>query len=175
VTVTKAITFVFLFSNLLRAQTDSALASHATGKTLLRMGRNALKQNDPHAAVTFFTQYLKAHPKDAQANFLLGRSHMRQRDYDRAQHDFLRAHQLNSAKAPEALYYHALMQKSNGRYDSARFNFHQFRKSYKGKEKALKKLAAREIVFCDSIAGILGIQTKVVVNRLDTTVNSTQQ
>lgn len=58
------------------------------------------------------------------------------RDYDRAQHMFLQAYTTNTKKAPEALYYHALMMKSNAKYDSARINFQKFKKEYKGEQKA---------------------------------------
>lgn len=163
--------FVILFSAA-RAQMDStSLKRSAQGKTLKKMGKSALKQHDPGSAVTFLEAYLKAHKQDAQAKALLGRAYMELRDYERAQRMFLQAYNTDPLKAPEALYYHALMMKSNGQYDSARINFQRFKKEYKGDEKKLKKLATREITFCDSVVRLIGSEFKIVIQHLDTSIN----
>src|SRR5688500_17192627 len=137
----RLICFFIFFGLTVHSQTDSLLLKNAKGKTLKRMGKSALQQNDPSSAITFFEAYLKDGKGDAQAMQLLGRSYMEIRDYDRAQHMFLQAYNTDRVKAPEALYYHALMMKSNAQYDSARINFQRFKKEYKGDEKKLKRLA----------------------------------
>jgi len=153
------------------SQPDSTLLKNAKGKTLKKFGKNALKQNDPSSAIFFFESYVKAHPEDAESKALLGRAYMEIRDYDRAKQMFLLAYTTDKLKAPEALYYHALMMKSNAQYDSAKFNFQRFKKEYKGGDKKLKKLATKEIVFCDSVARIVSTEYKIIIQHLDTTIN----
>lgn len=165
------ILLLILFALPGRSQTDSLMLKNASGKTLKKLGRNALLQNDPSSAVSFLEAYLKNNRSDAQAMFLLGHAYYQLRDYERAQRMFLRAYTTNSKKAPEALYYHAQMQKSNGLYDSAKINFQTFKKDYKGAERNLKKIATREIALCDSVQKLVASERKIVVLHLDTTVN----
>lgn len=158
-------------SVMFHAQTDSAMVKNAGSKTLKKLGKSALKQNDPGSAILFFEAYVRKNKADAEAKALLGFSYMQARDYEKAQWMFLQAYQTDKQKAPEALYYHALMMKSSGKYDSARVNFQKFRKEYKGSDKRLKKLASREVVFCDSVARLIGQKHKIVIQHLDTSVN----
>lgn len=162
--------FIFLIVTA-QSQSDSTILKGAKGKTLKKFGKSALKQNDPSSAIVFFQAYLKKNNGDAEAKALLAKSYMEIRDYDRAQHMFLQAYNTDKLKAPEALYYHALMMKSNAQYDSAKINFQRFKKEYKGDEKKLKKLATKEIIFCDSVVRIVGSEFKIIINHLDTSIN----
>jgi OmpA-OmpF porin, OOP family len=150
---------------------DSLMIKNASGKTLKRLGKNAIQQNDPSAAITFFEAYLRNNRSDAVVMYLLGHAYLQIRDYDRAQQAFLNAYITNKEKAPEALYYHAQMQKSNGLYDSAKVNFQKFKKEYKGDEKNLKKMATREIQLCDSVQKLVATENKIIVLHLDSTIN----
>ncbi len=160
-----------LFSCAMFAQPDSMQLRTASPKILKKLGKNALKQNDPGSAISYFEAYLARNKKDAEVTALLGKSFQGIRDYERAQHAYLRAYTIDKKAAGEALYYHALMQKSNGKYDSAAINFRQFRKEYKGEDKALKRIAAREIIFCDSVQKMVLTDPKILIDHLDTTIN----
>ncbi len=162
--------FIFLFG-ILKSQTDTNLLVHASTKTLKKLGVNALNQHDPTTAIPFFEAYIKRNKTDAKIMNLLAVSYFAIRDYERAQKMFLNAYTTNKEKVPEALYYHALMQKSNGLYDSAKINFQKFKKAYKGSEKKLKKQANKEVAFCDSIQKTLGKQNKIIIQHLDTNIN----
>lgn len=153
------------------AQIDSSLIKNASPRTLKKMGKNALQQNDPEMAIACLEKYLKSVPDDAKASFLLANSYLAIRDYERAQRQFLTAYTLHKTDENEALYYYALMQKSNGQYDSAKLNFQKFRKEYKGNDKVLKKQAGKEITFCDSVQGLIKNERKIIVEHLDTTIN----
>ena len=142
------------FSVCATAQTDSLLLNSSNAKTLKKIGKNALLQDDPNSAITFLEAYLKTRYKDAEAQALLGKAYMRTRDYEQARRAFLRAYQIDKEKVPAALYDHALMQKSCNNYDTAKVVFQRFQKEYKGEDKALKKQALREIIFCDSIKSL---------------------
>lgn len=161
---------MLLFATL-RSQTDSTVLRSASAKTLKKLGKSALKQNDPGSAVVFLQAYLKKNKQDAEGKALLAQAYMNIRDYERAQRMYLNAYETDKLKAPEALYYHALMMKSNGQYDSARINFQKFKKEYKGSEKTLKKLATKEITFCDSVTRLMAVEHKIIIQHLDTSIN----
>lgn len=162
---------LLVFCFLGHAQTDSNLIKKASPRTLKKMGKNALQQNDPEMAIACFENYLKSNPNDAKASFLLANSYLAIRDYERAQVQFLKSYTLNKTDMSEALYYYALMQKSNGQYDSAKLNFQKFRKEYKGSDKVLKKQAGKEITFCDSVQSLIKNERKIIIEHLDTTIN----
>ena len=170
----KGIKFLLLlltFSVCAAAQTDSLLLNSSSAKTLKKIGKNALLQDDPNSAITFLEAYLKTSYKDAEAQALLGKAYMRTRDYEQARRAFMRAYQIDKEKIPEALYFHALMQKSCNNYDTAKVVFQRFQKEYKGDDKALKKEALREISFCDSIKSLFGLEPSIVIKHLDTGIN----
>jgi len=162
--------FIFLAAAVC-AQPDSVMIKKAKGKTLKRLGRNALQQNDPGSAISFLEPYLKNNPTDVKAMDLLAHAYMQIRDYDRAQRMFLKAYTANREKAPEALYYHAQMQKSGGQYDSAKLSFQRFKKEYKGEDKLMKRQATKEIAFCDSVQQLAKTEKKIIIQHLDTTIN----
>ena len=167
----KYIAVFLLFAFVARSQSDSSLVSRSSPKTLKRLGKSAMSQNDPSSAITFYEAYLKKNKRDAKVMDQLAQAYLQIRDYDRAQHMFLNAYETDVEKAPTSLYFHAQMQKSNSLYDSAKINFQKFKKEYKGAEKGLKKQATKEIVFCDSVQKIVNTEKKVVITHLDSTIN----
>jgi len=169
---TKLAVVLFLFASLSNwAQLDSVMTKSASSQTLKKLGKNALRQNDPNSAILFFETYLKNSRNDAASMFLLGTAYLKVRDYAHAQQMFLNAYKTNKEKVPEALYFHAQMQKSNGLYDSAKINFEKFKKEYKGEQKQLKKLAIKEILLCDSVQKLVMNENKIVIRHLDSTIN----
>jgi outer membrane protein OmpA-like peptidoglycan-associated protein len=96
---------------------------------------------------------------------------MQVRNYEAAEKMYASVYKGASAKYPEALYYLADMQKSNGQYDKAKANFQKFREEYRGEDRDLKKAAAKEIEFCDSAKKILAIDKKIIVEHLNPEIN----
>lgn len=160
-----------LLIGIAKSQSDTGMVKNLKQKTLKKLGKNSLQQHDPTSAITFFEAYLKKSKPDAKTLNLLASAYLEIRDYEKAQRTFLSAYNLNKEKVPEALYYHALMQKSNGQYDSAKINFQRFKKEYKGSDKKLKKLAGKEVSFCDSVQKLVGKETKIIIQHLDTAIN----
>jgi hypothetical protein len=154
-----------------RSQGDSTALKNAPPRTLKKMGRNAIKQQDPFTAAWLLEQYVKKRPRDGTGYYYLGLAYMSQRDYERAQREFQRAFEAPSKPVTEGLYYAAQMQKCNGRYDSAKVSFMKFRKAYKGSDKVMKKQASREIAFCDSVMNAQVPGKKMLIVRLDNDVN----
>lgn len=167
----KLIVFFFLLIGFSYAQVDSAQLKKLKPPALKKLGKNAYRQNDPTTAIIYLESYVKAKPEDAVMKNMLAKSYMEIRDYERAQRMFMNAYNQDPKKAPDALYYHAQMQKSNMMYDSARINFQRFKKEYKGEEKVLKRQASKEIVFCDSVIKLVGIEYKIMIQHLDTNIN----
>lgn len=152
-------------------QQDSSFMKTAGTKALKKLGQNALKQHDPASAAYYLEGAVKKNKKDAVAKYLLAQAYMELRDYEKSQHMYLNAYNLDNKKVPEALYYHAQMQKCNGLYDSAGYNFKTFKKVYKGKNKALKKQAGKEMLYCDSVKKIVAIKNKIIIQHLDSSIN----
>lgn len=147
------------------------VVKRSTPKQLKKMGKSAIQQNDPSTAITFFEAYLKREKTDAGVMYLLAKAYYEIGDYENAQVMFLKAYDSHNEKTSEALFYYAQMQKSNGKYDSAKVNFQKFKKEYKGDEKQLKKQAAKEILFCDSVQKLASTEKKIIVSHLDSTIN----
>lgn len=172
-TVFKYILIFLFLSAQVFAQSDSVSLARASDKTLKKLGKNALLQDDPNSAITFLEAYQKRPKakKDVEGLELLGRAYMATRDYLNAKRTFLRAYELDKDEAVEALYYHGLMHKSLNAYDSARVAFAKFKKEYKGDDKVLKKQASKEIFFCDSVQKLINKKPTILIKRLDTTIN----
>ncbi len=153
------------------SQNDSLLLKNAQGKMLKRLGKNALKQGDPSSAATLLDAYVAGNRHDAKAFYMLGEANMKMRDYEKAKRNFYYAYKLGKKKMPEALYYHALMQKSCGHYDSAHVFFQNFKKEYKGNDKVMKRQASKEMAFCDSVTKLEKNRKNISITRLDTSIN----
>lgn len=170
--IRRILVLLMLFSvGSISAQIDSAVLKRSSPKQLKRQGKNAVQQHDPSSAIAFFEAYLKTNKNDAGVLYLLAQAYYEIGDYENAEINFIHSYASMHDKNSEALYYYAQMQKSNGKYDSARINFQKFKKEYKGKERALKKQAGKEIAFCDSVQKLVGTEKKVIVTRLDTSIN----
>jgi OOP family OmpA-OmpF porin len=170
--IKKIIAFIFIFSCAFTfAQVDSSVLKKSSPRQLKHQGKNAIQQHDPSSAISFFEMYLRKEKNDAHVQYLLAQAYYEIGDYESAENYFLRSYANLHDKNSEALYYYAQMQKSNGKYDSARVNFQKFKKEYKGSEKQLKKQAGKEIAFCDSVQKLAGIEKKVIVTHLDTAIN----
>lgn len=167
----KLIVLFICFALFGKAQLDTALLKSTKPKTIKRMGKSAIQQKDPTSAILIMEYYTKKNKNDAEALQILGLAYMETRDYEKAQRTFMRAYNVNKEKAPESLYFGALMMKSNSKYDSAKVNFQKFKKEYKGDVKKLKRLATKEIAFCDSLAQLIKSENKIVIQHLDTTIN----
>jgi OmpA-OmpF porin, OOP family len=155
----------------LTGQVDSNVIKRSSPRQLKKMGKNAIKQNDPGAAVIFFEAYLLENSEDANVMYLLAQAYYELGDYENAENYYFKSYANMHDKNSEALYYYAQMQKSNSKYDSAKINFQKFKKEYKGPEKQLKKQATREIAFCDSVQKLVATEDKIVISHLDTTIN----
>jgi outer membrane protein OmpA-like peptidoglycan-associated protein len=163
---------LLLFISLLSfAQTDSTELAHMNAKDLRKLGMHAILQGDPNSAVTFLEKSYKMNKGDVETQALLAEAYRLVRNYEEAEKMYALVYKNASDKYPEALFYEAEMQKSNGRYDKAKESYEKFKKEYKGEDREMKKTAAREIQFCDSAKNIAAIEKKIVIEHLEGEIN----
>ena len=155
----------------LRAQTAEQLLKETETHLLKKLGKNAMKQNDPNSAIIFFETFIKTNKTDYDAFYLLGKAYMQVRNYEKANQFLLKAHQLQKGKKSDALFYQAQMMKSLAKYDSAKYYFDKFKKEYKGSNRAMKKQATLEVTYCDSIQKLTKDTYKTIVTKLDSSIN----
>lgn len=170
-TVIRNIVVLVLFCFLAQAQTDSLSLSQMSAKDLKRLGVNAILQGDPNSAVTFLEKSYQLNKLDYETQGLLAEGYRLVRNYDAAEKMYLQVYAKASDKYPEALFYVAEMQKSNGDYDKAKSSYEKFKKEYKGEDRELKKIAGQEIQFCDSIKKIATTEKKIIIQHLEGDVN----
>src|SRR5690606_30749365 len=151
------------------AQPDTSVTRYGRAGLMKRLGKSALRQGDPVSAAFYLEAGTVKAPRDAEMYWLLGTAYRKQRDYERPGTAYLQAYSKKPSKYTEALYHHAMMQKSAGRYDSAKATFELFKDEYRGGNRDMKRSAAREIVFCDSVKKVLAVKSRIRVSRLDTT------
>lgn len=170
-TVIRYILFFCIVSLGLKAQTDTVALMQMDGKDLRKLGMNSILQNDPNSAVTFLEYSLKKNKNYHAAQILLAEAYRLVRNYEASEKMYALAYKGDPEKYPEALFYQAEMQKSNGDYDKAKENFAKFKKEYKGDDHDMKKMAGKEIEFCDSAKTILLAEKKIMVKHLNTDIN----
>ena len=97
----------------------------------------------------------------------------RSRNYEQAETYYKKAYDANNNKYVKALYYHALMQMSNGKYKEAQENFLKFKKESKHLKdaKIFRKLVKANAEGCKNAPSIIDSVLKVLVQHLDTSVN----
>ena len=108
---------------------------------LKSFGKHALEMGDTYSAIDYFDAYMAKRPKDHEIAFLLGDCYRLARNYSEAEEWYKKAYDLNPAKEAEALFYYALMLKTNQQYDEALKYFNKFKKEYNGNDdRHLKKM-----------------------------------
>jgi len=153
------------------AQIDTLSLKHMKPKDLKQLGKHSFQQGDFNSSVTYFEYYFKKQNADPKSELMLAHAYRETRDYKRAEAMYAKAYKSDPAKNITALYYQALMQKTAANYTGAKENLAKFKKTYKGPDKTLKKLAAKEMDLCDSSKLHFTIEKKILVQHLDTNIN----
>ncbi len=135
--------------------------------------KNAIRVGDIYTAIDYLEVYTQLKPENYKEIFMLAELYRKSRDYVKAEKWYLKAYRGDEKKYIKALYYHALMQKMNGKYDLASQNFIKFRKKCKGLKDArlYKKLAQNEVRGCEIAPILIDSSLKVLITHLDTSVN----
>ncbi|MGZ3932117.1 MAG: OmpA family protein [Bacteroidia bacterium] len=167
----RAIVIFILIAIGVKAQTDTSDLKKMSAKDLRKLGVNAILQGDANSAVTFLEYSVKKDKRDYEAQGLLAEAYRLVRNYEKAEIMYESVYKNAADKYPEALYYLAEMQKSNGEYDKAKESYTKFKKEYKGDDRDMKKAAAKEIEYCDSAKKIILAGGKIVIQHLPEDIN----
>lgn len=135
--------------------------------------KNAIRVGDIYSAIDYLEIYTQLKPDNYNEAYNLAELYRRSRDYVKAEEWYLKAYKGNEKKNVTALYYHALMQKMNGKYDLANENFEKFKKKGKGikDSRTFRKLTQNEMLGCNIAPSIIDSSIKVLITHLDTSVN----
>ncbi len=160
------------FSLLTFAQKKDKSASYFPWQ-IKNFAKNAIRIGDIYSAIDYMEIYTQLKPDNYKEAYKLAELYRRSRNYVKAEEWYLKAYQGNEKKYIKALYYYALMQKMNGKYDLANENFLKFKKKCRNlKESRLyRKMTQNEILGCELAPKIIDSSLKVLVTHLDTSIN----
>ena len=145
-----------------------------TAKQLKNFGKNADRLGDVYTAIDFLEPYCKIRSNDTELNFRLAELYFLSRDYAKAEKQFSKVYKDRSDLFPEALYYQAQSQKSQGKYTEAKETFIKFQKKLKA-AKSINLTAAAlkdEITGCDIAFTIINNPVKAQVEHMNSSINS---
>lgn len=169
--------FVFCTSLFCQEEADTITYRDSIGHLkpfqILNMAKNAARVGDIYKAAEYYELYEKLKPEKNDIAFELANLYMRARDYSKAKDQFLKVYEKDPAGYPEALYYHALMQKATGDYEGSTASFQKFKKetSKQKKDSFLKKALKIEMLGNEIAKNLIDTPVKAVITHLDTSVN----
>lgn len=146
-----AMTLVFLLASMFAfGQIDIPKEVHAArpGK-MKHLAEHSFKMGDPYTALFYYELVVKKHPDDVEAHYQLAELHRITRNYSEAEKHYLEVYNKSPEKYPFVLYYEAVMQKMQGKYEEAEKNLTKFRKSGRSLgDKQFQKHVRKEIQGC---------------------------
>ncbi len=139
---------------------------------LKSFGENSKKMGDTYSAIDYFEAYMNKKPNDHEIAFELAESYRMARNYKEAKDWYKKAYDLNSTKEARALFYYAVMLKTEQNYDEALKNFNKFKKEYTGNDELkLKKMLKDQIESCSKAKRIIDSSIVVAITPLDNNFN----
>lgn len=170
--------FFFLFFSSFSQETIDTIAyydsiSHLKPFQILNMAKNALRVGDIYKAADYYEEYAKLKPEKTDIAYELAQLYMRSRDYEKAKEKYLEVYEKDPAGYPEALYYHALMQKATGDYEGSTASFQKYKKetSKQKKDSFLKKSLKNEMLGNEIAKNLIDTPVKAIITHLDTSIN----
>lgn len=145
------------------------------GKRQLKgLGKNSERLGDYYSAIDYYSQFLEKDSTDYQIRLRLANLYLQIRDYRKAETQFLRIYKKDRDKYAESVYYAALMEINQGKYDSALVNLDRFKTILKKKKllrAAYKNIIENHISGCMNAMKILDAPADMNVVHLDTSIN----
>lgn len=165
---------VVLWMSWMSMQAQDALnVRQYSPRQLKALEKNAEHAGDIYASVDLLEPYCRMRPKDAALNFLLGEMYLASRDYPNAEAQFDKVLNLAADIYPQAIYFKAVAEKSQGKYDEAKELFTKFQRKlrYTKIPNVTNATLKDEIAGCEMSASMIVKQLKVSVERLNQTIN----
>ena len=164
--------FFFFFCGVYLHAQDTLQIQDLKAGQCKRLGDKAVRIEDYNAATEYYNQYMKLKPDNANYAYKLADAYRKNRDYVNAQDWYEKSYRFSNQSNNMALYYYALMLKTNGNCDKAKVEFAKYSKQAKGPEASVfKKQMKSEIIGCDSAISFSKEVNKVSVSHLDTSIN----
>lgn len=143
--------FLIAFSLSCYAQLPGSIDKLSASK-LKAYGKAAFEAGDMYSAADYYEAYCNKKDKDFKTAYLLAEALRASRHYAKAETWYLTAYEGDPEGNVMGLFYHAQMQKMNGKYDEAKANFAKFRKKY-GKNhddvKDIRRMVRIEVEGCE--------------------------
>lgn len=147
---TISILFVLLSFTWANAQSKELIIKSNNKKKLAKEAEHAYEIGDVFVAKSYYEKLVLIEPKNEEFAFKLASCQMMARNYAEAEILFKKIYTNNPDENPIAFYYYALMQKANGKYVDAQYNFTKFGKlSRKLEDKSWRKKYKNELAGCE--------------------------
>lgn len=163
---------LFFVSITLSAFSQQRDVQNIPANKLKSMGKASLQMGDTYSAIDYFEAYSQK-KDDYEVMYLLADCYRLARNYTEAKKWYEKAYKAKPSKNVLALYYFASMLKTEQKYDEAGRQFKAFRKQYPGSNSDVdfKRLAAYQIIACDTAQQIIDSAVSVEIRHLTGSVN----
>ena len=128
-----------------------SLLSAQTKSQILKYADEAFQEKNYYTANIYYKQIIDADDKQVDVKYKYAESLRLINDYQLSENYYYQVFEQDQGKnISECLFWLAMMQKQNGKYEQAKKNFEQFAKSYKSeKESYFSKKAKKELESCE--------------------------
>ncbi len=137
------------------------------------MAKNAERVGDIYKAAEYYELLVKLKPERTDLAFKLAELYRRARDYEKAKEQYLKVYENDPKGYPEALFYHATMQKATGDYEGSTATLQRYKKEVGKdvKDEFFKKQLKTEMLGNDIAQNLIDSPLQAIVTHLDTSVN----
>ena len=167
--INKYIIAIFIIALPIIVVSQPSNLDQLTNRQLKVLGKNALNNGDTYSAIDYFEKYCEVEPTDMYYLHELAQLYRISRDYRKAENAYSKIDSLVPAEFSDALYYKALMQKMNGKYNESYKTFEKYKKS--GTNQDLKKFSKVQLDGIELAQKQLKNKRNVELSRLDNSIN----
>ncbi len=141
-------------------------------KKKMKWADGLYRQGSFYTAEEYYFQLKKEQPRNPYIAYMLAECLWNTRDYPPAAEFYAETYTLAPELYPECPYKEAVMRKMNGEYQKAIERFQFYIKNYKGKNKKVKLIAARQITGCEMAMKSLNDPGRAFVKNAGPNVNT---
>lgn len=153
------------------AYTDSI--GHLKPFQIKNMAKNAKRVGDIYKAAEYYELYARLKPNNTAVAYEIAHLYLRARDYTKARDWFLKVYEKDPGGYPEALFYHAMMQKAMGEYEASTETLMKYKKetSKQKKDNYFKKILKNELSGNQIAKNLIDTPVKAIITHLDHSIN----
>lgn len=152
---------------------SSQISLSQTREENLKFGDDAFADGDYYSASIYYYNILQKESSDVEVAYKYAESCRLFNDYRNAEKWYAFVNKLaKPGKYPQALFWLALMNKSNGKYKEAKKNFTDYYETRKKEDSYFTKKARNEIKDCDYALELISDTLPVIITHLSENVNT---